>query len=422
MNFVYKPVFITEWVEKEIKHRRLLNLDTAEFRAQLSELKKQLEVVLQKTFKEFCDWLVKLPSKLLKIFPFLLPVIKEEIKAVYAVEHLLERVGRDAALFDYALYACYLDNEFQASWTIVQKSYETNRRTITSGWTNRKIQFWDEFILLKEQHAQFVLQQTKLQLSFGDILDYLMVQENQKFYHSLLIELFSNGQPTLYREQKAKFIELFEGADNFKQQRLAGGFIRSELLYELEEISHTIYRYMGTYRRQEKKWIHIDQSEKIAFHAWYISKELDRFFGNIGDNHERAHYWKKFSSRVKRHVIINHSSEKTILMYFDDVVVMEVFGTGAVYFYDVSVFENYHGEKVKRYEEAKQLISGQVYVRDSARITRRELMDTSLTIAKEKLIHGGGWQYKFDYFLRSRLGWEVNENEIIRNRQSFSSQ
>jgi hypothetical protein len=47
------------------------------------------------------------------------------------------------------------------------------------------------------------------------------------------------------------------------------------------------------------------------------------------------------------------------------------------------------------------------------------LMEKESVILGGWLTHSGGWQAKFDYFLKNKLKWEVKESEIVRKNQNI---
>lgn len=417
MNFVYKPVFITDWVNREIKHRRRTDYDTPEFQTLLSEFKSLIYHYAERSYKEFQDWFERINPKNLKVFPFLMEHISHENRWELVQNKLLSRSKKDSSLFDYALEACYIDHRFKGNWEIVQSCYRENKLAVSLGWSSRKTAFWDEFVKIDSRQQYFIIAEMKKFLAFNDLIDFLMLKESHSFYTSVILELFSNGTTEFYRDQQMKFIELFNQSDNAKQQILSRGFIRSNSLYELEDISYAIYKNLGTYVRQPMKWSNVGEKEKRAFHGWLMSKELRNFFGNLNQNHERFKYWEKFSTMLEKVVILGQ--DKTMLMYFYEVVIMEVLGVGAVYVYDKEIFNNTFGHRVGLHETHVKSNSS-TYSKHAIR--RSLLMEKELVVQGGWLMHHQGWQENFDRFLSRRLNWEVNENEIIRNQKIFDNQ
>ena len=172
---------------------------------------------------------------------------------------------------------------------------------------------------------------------------------------------------------------------------------------------------MGTYVRQPMKWTDVTQQNKEIFHGWFMSKELKNFFGEINQNHERSKYWQKFSSKIKKVVVFDNKSK--ILMFFDEVVILEIIGTGAVYVYENSVFDKHFGVKVAEYE--KRIEAGHRLYHNS-NLTHSMFRRQELVYKNGWLKHQYNWQEKFDNYLKRALHWEVNENELIRNRKIFN--
>ncbi len=416
MNFVYKPVFITDWVNREIKHRRRTDYDTPEFQTLLNEFKSFIYFYADKEFKAFKAWLEKINPRNLKVFPYIINHIAQNNRKQLVQDKLMLRSEKDPRLFDYALEACYIDHRFESNWKIVQHGYQNNKSAVTLGWSTKKKDFWEDFIKVESSHQKFIANTMEKPISYNDIIDYVMLKESHSFYKSLILELFSNGTEEFYRNNMERYIELFNESDNIKQQILAGGFIRSGSLYTIERISQAVYENLGTYVRQPMKWSNTSDEEKIAFHGWYMSKELKNFFGDLNVNHERFIYWEKFSAKLERVVVLNQ--DHTMLMYFNDVVIIEVLGVGAVYIYDKKFFNKQFGHRIEMHENE---------VQSSKHTYSRHVVRRSLLMEKEWIIPGGwlthtqGWQQNFDRFLNRRLGWEVNENEIIRKQKTFGN-
>ncbi|MBZ5201572.1 hypothetical protein HU147_10125 [Planomicrobium chinense] len=417
MNFVYKPVYISDWVNREIKHRRRTDYDTAEFQTLLNEFKSLIYYYADKKYGEFKEWFEKVNPKKFKVFPFLMEHISPKNRWKLVQDKLLQRSKKDPRLFDYALEACYIDHRFEGNWKIVRESYIENKAAVTQGWSSKKKIFWDDFVKVENRQQHFILGEMKKSLNFNDLIDFLMLKESHSFYNSVLLELFSNGTQEFYKDQQEKFIELMNQSDNVKQQILAGGFIRSNSVFKLQKISQVIYKNLGTYVRQPMKWSDVGEKEKIAFHGWVMSKELKNFFGNLNQNHERFKYWEKFSTKLEKVVVL--SQDKTMLMYFYDVVIIEVLGVGAVYVYDKDFFNQKFGQRIAMHENDTQ---SNRYSYSRHVVRRSLLMEKEWVVTGGWLTHNQGWQANFDRFLSRRLGWEVNENEIIRKQKIFDNQ
>lgn len=416
MNFVYKPVFIRDWVNREIKHRRRSDFDTPEFQTLLNEFKSWIYHYAEKEYTEFKEWFEGISPRKLKVFPFIMEHIIQKRRWKLVQDRLMQQSKKDPRLFDYALEACYIDHRFKGNWEIVCESYLSNKAAVSQGWSSKKRVFWDDFVKIENRHQQFIVGEMQKSLNFNDLIDFLMLKESHSFYNSVILELFSNGTEEFYKDQQEKFIELMNGSDNVKQQMIARGFIRSNSLYRLEKISHEIYKNLGTYVRQPMKWSNVGEKEKIAFHGWFMSKELKNFFGDLNKNHERFKYWEKFATTLEKVVVLKQ--DNTMLMYFHDVVIIEVLGIGAVYVYDKEFFNRQFGRRIEMHESKGQ---------SNSNLHSRHVVRRSLLMEKEWVVPGGwlthnyGWQYNFDNFLSRRLGWEVNENEIIRKQKTFDS-
>ncbi len=89
------------------------------------------------------------------------------------------------------------------------------------------------------------------------------------------------------------------------------------------------------------------KKRKEGFAKWIMRLELKDFFEQVDKSHERYHYWKKFIFKLEDVVVTD--GKRTLIMYFADVVIMEVLGTGAVYVYNTIHSITYFQKKVDKY-------------------------------------------------------------------------
>lgn len=92
-------------------------------------------------------------------------------------------------------------------------------------------------------------------------------------------------------------------------------------------------------------------------------------------------------------------------MTFTDVVIIEKLGTGAVYVYEKKIFESSFRREIDRIR-AKET-SGWII----KEVTHGDLRNIDLAI--NRLMHTGGWQDKFDTWLKYNLGWEVDRDVLL---------
>ena len=416
MKFEYKPYFLAEWVKKEIKVQDNY-YESEEFLNSVEDLRGLIHFYNNRSEEDYHQWFNGLLTKTVIIFPFVIQEIKNDNNKKLTEDKLLSLANDNRQLFRNAIEACYQSNEFGLNWNVARRAFNNNFSKVTRGWSRRKIEQWEKFIMegrdFQKHVADLVLRKG---VSVSDAQQQLLFNEGHAFYNSLLLILFTEGSSELYKNEKKKFIEIFNRADTSKQQLIARGFIRSGSIEIVEEISFIIYEKMKTYIRQPMKWDLIEESVKKEFNKWVMSKNVREFFLGLDKDHERFIYWKKFIPVLQDVVIVEKS---TMLMFFDDIVIMEILGTGAVYVYTKEFYNNRFDYLIQKYliEEEKVKMGRMYYNRFNLR--RSMLMEKDSVVRGGWLPHAGNWQYKFDHFLKQRLNWEVEESEILRKNQNI---
>ncbi|MGB3261748.1 hypothetical protein [Paenisporosarcina sp.] len=416
MKFEYKPYFLAEWVKEEIKVQ-VNYYESEEFLTSLEDLRGLIHFYNNRSEDEYNEWFNRLLTKTLILFPFVFQEIKSKTNRKLSQEKVVHLAKSNRQLFRNAIEACYQNNVFDVNWKIAKIAYTNNFQKVTRGWSNRKVELWDNFFLQSsefEKHvAELILRKG---VSVGDAQHQLHFNDGHAFYNSLLLLLFTEGSTELYRQEKKKFIEMFNRADTSKQQLLARGFIRSRSLEAIEEISFAIYEKMKTYIRQPMKWDLIEEAVKKEFNKWVMSKNVREFFMGINKDHERFIYWEKFIPTLQDVVIIEGN---TMLMFFEDVVIMEILGTGAVYVYRQEFYKIRFNHLVQRYIEEEERVKMRMSYYNRYRLSRSMLMEKDSVVPGGWLTHVSSWQNKFDNFLKNRLKWEVEESEILRKNENI---
>jgi len=401
LNYFYKPVLITEWVNQEVKERKRFPFQTEKFKSLLLDLEIQAHKFLEESFTRFQNWINRLSPDHLLAFTFILSKINNANALQFIVQKIIAFSKKDSRVFHYALHSTYYSNKFDETWKIVKESYAEKKESITLGWSKDKTKLWDTIVA----DGRPISKQIHLYASsfeFETLIDYLMVEKGQKFRNQLLFDMFVNGTKALYKSYPNEFITYFRDADLSKRQLLAEGFIRSGSCYEVPEISDEIYRKMLTHVKDPSKWDDVNQNEKEEFHSWFMSKGLLDFFGDGREGGERFKYWKQYSRRINRLIYLPH--ESTILMYFRDAVIIEKLTGGAIYIYKRDWFDEKFDVKVSLYEQnykPNNMTPGRY------RIYRSLFMNTSLSHDEGRIMHYTGWQDRVTKYLRNKLGWDV---------------
>lgn len=401
MNYYYRPVFISDWVNQEIKERKRLPFNTEKFKSILADLEIQTKRLLTESFARFQTWFERLGPEKILAFTFILPKLRD-LRAIKLIEQkIITFSKKDIRVFDYALHSCYYHNEFNETWGIARGAYFERGETITLGWDVDKKRLWDALINdgrpIGSQIAMYAAN-----IEFEKLFSYLMVEKSHLFYQELLLSMFSNGTTSLYKAYQNEFLDYFRKADIMKRQLLAEGFISSKSCYDVPKISGEIFNKLQTYITSPMKWDGVKKEEKVEFHSWYMSKELFDFFGSENEGGERFVYWKKYSRRIERLVNIPH--DNTILMYFREVVIIERLDTGAIYVFERNSFDEKHGIQISNYEKVYR---PGLYISHREQIFRSTFMDKESVYKDGWIAHTRGWQNRVDNFLRYKLGWDV---------------
>lgn len=388
-------------MNQEVKERKRFPFQTEKFKSLLLDLEIQANKFLEESFTRFQNWINRLSPDHLLAFTFILSKINNANALQFIVQKIIAFSKKDSRVFHYALHSTYYSNKFDETWKIVNESYAEKKESITLGWSKDKTKLWDTMVADGRPIAkQIHLYASSFELE--TLIDYLMVEKGQKFRNQLLFDMFVNGTTALYKSYQNEFITYFRDADLSKRQLLVEGFIRSGSCYEVPEISEEILIKLQTYVKSPLKWDDVSQKEKLEFHSWYMSKELEDFFGNVNENRERFIYWKKFANRIIK--LVHLEKDDTILMYFQDVVIMEKLDQGAIYIYERNYFDSYFGVRVDVYEEAK---SANKYVPYYKMINRKLFMHKDKVYKGGWISHTLGWQRNVTNYLKYKLGWDV---------------
>lgn len=417
MRFEYKPIFLKEWVKKEITDKSNSNgLDSAGIQNRLERLRGVLSIIREQSDNVFLKWVEELGARDSVLLPFVYKDVHKKFQKEQMIIKMASTAKSKRQLFYNLIEQCYSTNNFNPFWSIVKVGFENNQNAIVRNWQGERVEIWQEFVKVKYAQATYICDKiNNKNLPLDLILQDYFINKSHKIYEEVVIEMFSNGTKSVYQNENNLFIHFLNKSDTVKVQLLVSGFIKSKCLYELEVISVKILEKMGTYKKQPMLWANVEESLKIEFHQWYLRKNIREFFSGINKEHERFVYWEKFVPKMQDALVIE--KEDTILFYFNDVVIMEVLGTGAVYVYNIITFEREFGEKVNNYRESLENARFKVFKTNSFNLRRSMLMNPNSVVPGGRLSHYKGWQKNFDNFLSKRLNWEVNHNAILQERK-----
>lgn len=405
-NFEYKPYALKKYVEENFAKVNLLpypDYEKEAFKSGLERLKGQADVKVHESIEQFENWLKSLDVKYKQLLPFIYPELLTDAQRAIAIREITNILKDKKVVFAHLLHQCYSKNEFVPYWSLLVRGYKLNPETYNKYWTPEIRSAWNEYIGVSKNHAVFVGNKILGRLNNMEaVLDLYFIREEHAFYRELFLYIFEHGTIELYRREEKRFRATLKSADNITAQRLATGFVRADAMDEFEDISYMIFDKLNTYIKRPMFWAETEPDVKEKFHQWYLRKNIKDFFSGISQNHERFVYWEKFIPRMKDALVLD--DRKTILFYFADVVIMEILDTGAVYVYEVNIFEAQFGKKIDSYRKG---LESEYYSRRKVRLERKMIMNKNLVYKNGWLTHTRGWQHNFDRYLKRALNWEV---------------
>lgn len=419
MIFAYRPVRLMEWVEKEVKEKSSDKLSLKEDRKNLSLdiLRETLLKMMKRPHVEFESWTKWLTAREKNMLPFLFVELETKEQKEVVVKELLKLAATSRQLFKNCLDLYYHTEYSYPYWVLAKVSYQNNRTRIIKRWSNEQIQEWDQFLKQKDRQEKYIVQNIiSTDKPIREVCSLYNLKDSHSFYKKVAFHAFESANLNFFHREKELFINLFSRESNDNQQRLAAPFIISDALNEMEDVSKLIYERMSTYMRKPQLWANMEVELKKKFHSWAMLQNIREFFTGIDKDHERFQYWEKFIPKMENAVVLK--KERTVLFYFNDVVIMEILGTGAVYIYKRDYFDNRWGARVDAFLESEERanILGEYY--NPTKLTRLSLMDRDNIYKEGWLRHNGDWQIKFDDFLRDSLNWEVNKDEILQQSKN----
>ncbi|HWL23554.1 hypothetical protein M3610_26820 [Neobacillus sp. MER 74] len=411
MKYEYQPTMLNTWVRdnRGIKISTSIENMNTKYKGELELLKENFKVVKHFPIDSFSNWANGLSRRQKLLLPNLYDQnLKPEIK-----DNLLQVIQTNAKsekrLFRVLVDSLYQSCDMDELWKLVKFSYEMHEEKLQNRLREEEASKWKSFLNSKEPVHHLAVRAYESKNDFLQELESFYLTDNFPLYRLVLMEVFSFADESFFAEEKSLYKKYFKLATNEEQQKMAEGLIKNCKLNNVRDLGKFIYERLKTYRRKPMLWNKVGEEERKRFANWILKMEIKDFFGNVNTNHERYKYWKKFIVNLEDVVVTDNRT--TMIMYFPDVVVMEVLGTGAVYVYKASDFHRYFQKKIDTMLAEKEKYQNSYYV--PREVKRSELMDKYRTIKGGWLTHTGDWQFKFDHWLRSYLGWEVDEHALL---------
>jgi hypothetical protein len=411
MRYEHQPTLLSSWLRdnRNLRIESKLIDPNKKYEGELHKLKENFKEVQHFPKESFSNWAIKLSRRQKLLLPNL---YHSELKT-HIKENLLQ-VIKDNAKNEKRLFKVLVDSIYQSCdledlWSLMKYSYTIHQDKIQKRFSEKQITKWNAFVQSNDPVHYLAVQAYESNNNFLQELESYFLTDNFPLYKYVLMDVFTFADENFFLKEKEMYKRYFKTATNEEQQRMAEGLIKNCKLNNVKDLGKLIFEKLKTYRRKPMLWKQVGEKEKKRFANWILKMEIKDFFGNINTNHERYKYWKKFIVNLEDVVVTDNRS--TLIMYFPDVVVMEVLGTGAVYVYKTSEFTRYYQKKIDTMLTEKEKYQNSFYV--PREVKRSELMDKYHTVPGGWLTHTADWQFKFDNWLRSNLGWEVREHVLL---------
>jgi hypothetical protein len=420
MKYEYKLHSLESWLKENKKLRITLQDDhvNQEYMGTL-ELLDQAFQILPKN--EIDSWMDSRTKKEKRLIPYL---YKEELdthvqsKLLNFIDHHIEN---DKRLFRVVVDVLYQSADTNNLWPLVQKAHSVNIERIARRIDGDQARKWKEFTSEENPIAYLAEEGLNSELGLLEELKNFYLTENLPLFKYVLLDVLKIADEDFYVKEKKLYKKFFVESSSVEQQQMADSLIKKCKLNHVKPLGTLIYDKLKTYRRKPMLWKHVGEEEKRRFASWILTLELKEFFSQVNKSHERFQYWKKFIVKLEDAVVIDR--KKTLILYFQDFVIMEVLGTGAVYIYEIGVFNRHFQHKVDKLLEDREK-PRPAWEREPD-LRRDDVRNQDLIYKHGRLIHSGGWQKDFDNWLNRHLGWEVDadvlQKEAERDEGNFET-
>lgn len=406
MKYEYEPSLLKAWVKenKEFLKKEMENLNE-KYKSRLDRMKEELTVHAHNP-SIFVKWVESLPKKEKILLPNLYDeALPDQIKKIMVLQ-MKATAQKERRLFRVMTDVVYNTANFDELWDVLKMTYASHQERIERRMDDKNIPNWRGFIRTDDPILFLSSTSLKSEKSILEELETFYLTKGFPVFKLVLMEIFGKADETLFQDEEGLFKELFKESKNKDQQKLANDLIHACKLNNVKPIGKLIFEKLKIYTRRPMLWEYVGEEEKKRFARWIMKQEIKNFFGGVNQHHERFIYWEKFIHKLEDVVVTDQQS--TLIMYFSDVVIMEVLGTGAVYIYKKKDFEKNFQKKIDEMLEERERL--QLSFREPRDVKRIALMDQYLS--KGRLIHRLGWQRNFDNWLQHHLRWEVNRDVL----------
>ncbi|WP_071394826.1 hypothetical protein [Bacillus tuaregi] len=407
MKYEYHMYSLESWL-KENKQSRLSIKDdhlTTDYVGKLERLENEFN---QLAVEEFDQWAESKTRKIKRYIPYLYKKDLDEQRKSKLLHFIHHQVEKDHRYFRVTVDVLYQSLDTDNLWPIVKKAYQLNKPQVSRRMEEEQAKKWQVFT--REENPILFLAKAAANsaLSFIEELKTFFLTENLPFFQSVFLEGLKGADEAFFIREKALFKSFFVSSSIIEQQQMAESLIQRCKLNHVKPLGLLVYEKLKIYRRKPMLWKHVGEEEKKRFAKWVLTLEIKEFFDQVNKNHERFQYWKKFIVKLEDAVVID--KKKTLILYFEDVVIMEVLATGAVYVYEMSVFNRHFQHKVDKLLDDRE--KPRRVLEKEPDLSREDVRDQDLVYQYGRLSHHRGWQHVFDHWLKSNLGWEVEADVL----------
>lgn len=416
MSYEYLPKTLQAWiVEYNRTNGGAANakpLDFSKYQNTMEQLKKQFIPIIELgNVETFQQWTATLNRREKGLMPFLFENEMAEEWTMVLAETVRSHIDLNRRSFRLMLEAFYQIGCKDPMWQLVQYAYKNHLIRLERRLNESSRIRWRDYI--NETNPFTYLGELLVETaegSFNDRIAEYSVSEHHSFYRKVFLETIKQAKVSFFLREESIYRSIFHQATSHEQQQMAHNLIRNCQLDQVVDLADMLYDSMGTYRLKPILWEHVGQEEKEKFARWILRKTLREFFKDVDTNHERYKYWEKYIGKLNDAVVLDKNT--TLLMYFQDVVIMEVLGTGAVYVYNNATFEKHYQQIINQLLARREQVKNKPWLHIND-VKRSELMNKDLIVDGGWLRHFEGWQQNFDYWLRNNLGWEVNRHVLL---------
>jgi hypothetical protein len=406
MSYEYQFFNLKSWVRENANTRLMFDEDNKKYKGKLDRLEEEFNG-LSENEESFLEWSKELSKREKVLLLYLYDEKKKDQKKSDLISFAERQSKEDRRIFKVAVDVLYQSRDVDKLWNLLRLSYAYHKSRHEKRMDSFQVSKWEKLLLSNEPVKHMASEAYHGENTFIEELSDFYLTENLPFFKDVLLEAFKLAGQDFYLKEETLYKKFFVEGTNLDQQQMAESLIQNCNLNQVATLGKLIFEKLKTYKRKPMLWNQVGDEEKRNFARWILQKELKDFFGDVNQNHERFIYWKKFIVNLEDVVITDE--KKTLIMYFSDVVVMEVLGTGAVYIYTISTFNRHFQPKIDKMLSQREKHPNSLWLKE---VKRADLMNKQLIVQDGWLVHSGGWQWKFDYFLRTKLNWEVNERVL----------